>query len=40
MTDVSAALEQGLPREGHRAEDGPPGPVILGDGDYRFEVSG
>ena len=40
MTDVSAALEVGLPRDGHRAEDGPPGPVILGEGGYRYEVSG
>jgi DNA-binding beta-propeller fold protein YncE len=40
MTDVSAALETGFPRDGHRAEDGPPGPVILGTGDYRYEVTG
>jgi len=40
MTDVSAALETGFPREGHRAEDGAPGPVTLGSGDYRYEVTG
>src|SRR5687768_4157256 len=40
MTDVSAVLETGFPRDGHRAEDGPPGPVILGTGDYRYEVTG
>jgi DNA-binding beta-propeller fold protein YncE len=34
------ALEGGLPRLGHRAEDGPPGPVILGQGDYRYSVTG
>ena len=39
MTDVEA-LEAGLPRQGHREEDGPPGPVTLGEGDYRYEVSG
>lgn len=39
MTDVGA-LEAGLPRLGHRAEDGPAGAVILGDGDYRYEASG
>ena len=40
MTEVSEALESGFPREGHRAEDGARGPVVLGQGDYRYEVSG
>ena len=40
MTDVMEELEGGLPRLGHREEDGPPGPVILGEGDYRYDVSG
>ena len=40
MTDVMEELEGGLPRAGHRAEDGPPGPVILGEGDYRYHVIG
>ena len=39
MTDMEE-LESGLPRNGHREEDGPPGPVVLGQGDYRYEVSG
>jgi len=39
MADVEH-LETGLPRQGHREEDGPPGPVVLGQGDYRYEVSG
>ncbi len=39
MADVEH-LETGLPRQGHRREDGPPGPVVLGQGDYRYEVSG
>ena len=40
MTDVMGELEGGLPRLGHREEDGPRGPVILGQGDFRYEVSG
>ena len=40
MTDVMEELEGGLPRLGHRAEDGPPGPVILGEGAFRYHVSG
>lgn len=40
MTDVMEELEGGLPRKGHRAEDGPAGPVTLGQGDFRYEVSG
>jgi len=40
MTDVMEALEGALPRDGHREEDGPPGPVILGQGAFRYEVSG
>jgi DNA-binding beta-propeller fold protein YncE len=40
VTDVMEELEGGLPREGHRAEDGSPGAVVLGSGDYRFQVSG
>lgn len=39
MTDVEA-LEAGLPRQGHREQDGPTGPVILGEGAYRYEVTG
>jgi hypothetical protein len=40
MTDVMEELEGGLPRQGHREEDGPKGPVVLGQGAYRYEVSG
>jgi DNA-binding beta-propeller fold protein YncE len=39
MADVES-LESGLPRLGHREEDGPRGPVVLGEGDFRYEVSG
>jgi DNA-binding beta-propeller fold protein YncE len=40
MTDVMEELEGGLPRMGHREEDGPKGPVVLGEGAFRYEVSG
>lgn len=39
MADVES-LESGLPRLGHRQEDGPRGPVVLGEGDFQYEVSG
>lgn len=32
--------EYGLPRETHEEADGPSGPVVLGEGDYKYEVSG
>jgi DNA-binding beta-propeller fold protein YncE len=40
MTDAIENLEGGLPRAGHREEDGPRGPVTLGSDDYRYVVSG
>ena len=39
MEDVES-LESGLPSLGHQEADGPMGPVILGEGDFRYEVSG
>jgi len=39
MKDLKS-LESGLPSLGHREEGGLPGPVVLGDGDFRYEVSG
>ena len=40
MTEITEELEGGLPRAGHRAEDGPPDAVVLGEGDYRYRVTG
>src|ERR1700682_2656625 len=40
MTDVMEELEGGLPRQGHRAEDGPRGPVVRGEARSRSHVSG
>src|SRR5947207_3106854 len=40
MTDVMEELEGAMPRLGHREEDGPKGPVVLGEGAFRYEVSG
>src|SRR4051794_11698345 len=39
MTDM-VELETGLLRKGHRAEDGDAGPIVLGDGNFRYRVSG
>src|SRR5437667_175597 len=38
MTEVMEELEGALPRLGHRAEDGPPGPVVLGEGAFPYHV--
>jgi DNA-binding beta-propeller fold protein YncE len=40
MTEITEELEGGLPRTGHRADDGPPDAVVLGEGDYRYRVTG
>src|SRR5436309_1891239 len=40
VEDVTVALEGALPTDAHRAEDGPSGPTTLGEGAYRYEVSG
>ena len=40
MTDNVEFEEYGLPRATHEEADGSAGSVVLGDGDYRYEVSG
>jgi DNA-binding beta-propeller fold protein YncE len=40
MTDVMEELEGGMPHDGHRFEDAPPDPVVLGSGEFRYRVSG
>ena len=40
MASEVEQLESGLPQDGHRATDGPSGPVVLGEGDFKYEVSG
>ncbi len=40
MANEVEQLESGLPQDEHRAGDGPSGPVTLGEGDFKYEVSG
>jgi len=40
MPENTEFEEYGLPRSTHEETDGPSGSVALGDGDYRYEVSG
>ena len=40
MSSEVEKLESGLPQDGHRATDGLSGPVVLGEGDFKYEVSG
>ena len=40
MASEVERLESGLPRKGHRAEDGERGAVVLGEGDFRYRVTG
>ncbi|MDP6667778.1 MAG: hypothetical protein QF357_10345, partial [Dehalococcoidia bacterium] len=40
MVNTNENQEYGLPRQGHEQSDGPTGPVILGEGDFRYEVTG
>lgn len=40
MAENTEFEEYGLPRKTHEEADGPSGSVVLGEGDYRYEVSG
>ncbi len=40
MVNDKENQEYGLPRSGHESTDGPVGPVVLGEGEFRYTVSG